>query len=290
MMLSMLFLASCAETKLAAHMATVGHAGEPGHYKVGKPYQIRGVWYRPKEDFAYDQVGVASWYGPGFHGKTTANGERFDETLLTAAHPTLQLPSIVRVTNLENGRSIIVRVNDRGPFVGRRIIDLSRRSAELLGFREQGVARVRVQVLADESRQVALVAGRDPFPETGPRTPQPTFVAASAPVPVGEVVRPDRRPEPTPEPAPRRTVREAPRPSAPGGVFVQAGAFTDYGNAVGLRDELQPLGAARIESARVEGAQFHRVRLGPLASEQEAYRMLARLVNAGHAEARIVRR
>lgn len=132
---------------------------DPGTYKVGKPYQVEGLWYYPKVDLAYDERGVASWYGPNFHGKKTANGEIFDMTLISAAHKTLPMPSVVRVTNLENGRSLIIRINDRGPFVRGRIIDLSRRAAELLGFSNKGTAMVHVRLLQDESRRAALEAG-----------------------------------------------------------------------------------------------------------------------------------
>jgi len=115
--------------------------------KVGKPYRVAGRWYVPREDWNYDETGIASWYGRKFHGRRTANGEIFDMNKLTAAHRTLPLPSYVRVTNLENGRAINVRVNDRGPFVKGRIIDLSRRAAQLLGFAAKGTARVRVQII-----------------------------------------------------------------------------------------------------------------------------------------------
>jgi len=116
-------------------------------YKVGRPYTIRGVTYVPRHDPGYDRAGRASWYGPGLRGRTTANGEMFREDRLAAAHPTLPLPSLVRVTNLDNGRQVIVRVNDRGPFIRGRIIDLTRRGADALGFTRQGGARVRVQFL-----------------------------------------------------------------------------------------------------------------------------------------------
>lgn len=118
-----------------------------GGYKVGKPYRVAGVWYYPEEDPDYDQVGWASWYGPNFHGKQTANGEIFNMNALTAAHTTLPLPSVVQVTNLENGRTIRLKVNDRGPFAKNRILDVSRRAAQLLGFEKKGVARVRVQLV-----------------------------------------------------------------------------------------------------------------------------------------------
>lgn len=122
-----------------------------GFYKVGLPYAINGVTYYPREVQSYDETGIASWYGADFHGKSTANGETFDKFDMTAAHTTLPMPSLVRVTNLENGLSIVVRVNDRGPFHDRRIIDLSRRAAQLLDMERSGVARVRVQLLAKES-------------------------------------------------------------------------------------------------------------------------------------------
>lgn len=133
-------------------MAMEGRPYKP--YIVGSPYQINGKWYRPKEDFSYDRVGVASWYGPGFDGKRTANGETYDMDLLTAAHPTLPMPTLVSVRNLDNGRSVTVRINDRGPFHGNRIIDLSRRAAEEIGIRRNGTARVRVRVLRTASLQL----------------------------------------------------------------------------------------------------------------------------------------
>ena len=122
--------------------------------KVGNPYKVAGVWYHPKEDPYYDEVGFASWYGPDFHGKYTANGEKYNMNSLTAAHKTLPLPTFVKVTNLENGRSIVLRVNDRGPFVKGRILDVSRRGAQLLGFDKQGVTKVRVQALDENGKIV----------------------------------------------------------------------------------------------------------------------------------------
>lgn len=152
-------LAACGSTKEAGRIdrklgvaasPRVVAAGQPvpkggGRYQVGAPYRVAGKWFRPKEDPDYDAVGVASWYGSAFHGRQTANGEVFDRNALTAAHPTLPLPSYVRVTNLANNRSVVVRVNDRGPFSHRRLIDVSERTAALLDFRRAGMARVRVE-------------------------------------------------------------------------------------------------------------------------------------------------
>lgn len=130
-------------------MAMDGKPYKP--YIVGAPYQVNGKWYYPKENFSYDRVGVASWYGPGFDGRRTANGETYDMDLMTAAHPTLPMPTLVNVTNLANGRTVTVRINDRGPFHGNRIIDLSRRAAKELGLKRDGIGRVRVQVLRTAS-------------------------------------------------------------------------------------------------------------------------------------------
>lgn len=133
-----------------------------GYYKVGNPYQVDGIWYYPKEDYAYKEVGVSSWYGADFHNGITANGELYDMHDLTAAHRTLPLPSMVRVTNLQNGRSLVVRVNDRGPFKNDRIIDVSMKAAQLLGFKDQGTTQVQVEVLPEESKalKAELLAGR----------------------------------------------------------------------------------------------------------------------------------
>lgn len=152
-----LVLASCSSVP----DRSVGRGGgTPGEYKVGNPYEIGGIQYTPREDYRYSATGVASWYGPGFEGKRTANGETFDPNELTAAHQTLPMPSLVRVTNLENGRSVVVRINDRGPFANNRIIDLSRRAAQLLDFVNQGTAKVRVDILEIESRAIANAARR----------------------------------------------------------------------------------------------------------------------------------
>ncbi|WP_208434230.1 septal ring lytic transglycosylase RlpA family protein [Bartonella taylorii] len=120
-----------------------------GRAIIGKPYQIKGKWYYPQNDPTYQRVGEASWYGSDFHGRLTANGEVYDMNLLTAAHPTMPLPSYARVTNLKNGSSLIVRVNDRGPFMKDRIIDLSKQAAKILGYADAGVANVKVEYISE---------------------------------------------------------------------------------------------------------------------------------------------
>jgi len=163
--LGALLLASCGSTPPESAGSAIGPGA--GHYKLGNPYQIAGRWYYPSYDPGYAEVGVASWYGHPFHGRATANGELFDRDVLSAAHPTLPLPSIVRVTNLANQRQLEVRVNDRGPFVGDRVIDLSQAAARELGFEQNGLAEVRVEFV-----RLADAEGTPPQPTS----PQPSSV------------------------------------------------------------------------------------------------------------------
>ena len=173
--------------------------GEPvpkggGTYRIGKPYVVAGRVYVPEEDVNYRAEGLASWYGDDFHGRQTANGEVFDMASLTAAHPTLPMPCYARVTNLGNGRSLIVRVNDRGPYSGDRLIDVSNKAAELLDFKGNGVARVRVEYVGraplegSDDRQLMATL------RTGEPAPPPSLVrVASArpfvPEAVGRAIR-----------------------------------------------------------------------------------------------------
>lgn len=155
-----------------------------GVYRVGKPYTVAGRVYVPEENINYSAVGFASWYGDDFHGRYTANGEIFDMTSISAAHPTLPLPSYAYVTNLDNGRTILVRVNDRGPYVADRVIDLSQASARLLGYERGGLGRVRVRYAGpapldgNEARERQFLASRtwsggSRFAETVPYAPPP---------------------------------------------------------------------------------------------------------------------
>ena len=148
-----MFMASSCTSAQSAFRA-MANSSSGGTYKIGNPYEIDGKWYYPREDYFYNEVGLASWYGEDFHNGITANGERYDMHAMTAAHKTLPLPSIVKVTNLENGRSVILRVNDRGPFYANRIIDVSKYASEKLGFHAKGTARVRVEIMAKESKEL----------------------------------------------------------------------------------------------------------------------------------------
>lgn len=287
----------------AGHEESAGSGGlKGGTYKVGKPYQVHGVWYYPAEDYNYDETGIASWYGPGFHQERTANGETFDQNDLTAAHKTLPMPSLVRVTNLDNGRSITIRINDRGPFAAGRIIDMSRRGAQLLGYEREGTAKVRVQVLADESRAIAAaaranapldVAESGPPPATAPRA-KVEIVGLAAPT----TPPPHERPPveaPRTIPGETRDGRFMPAPvvsqgqATPGRqIYVQAGAFTRMENARRLQGRVSSVGSAKISEAKVGGTRFYRVRLGPIDSVDHADSLLSKMIEAGNTDARVI--
>ena len=165
------FLSSCTSVELAANLGKKAFIKKEqpqksnAIYKIGKPYVVDGKKYFPKKNLNYDEKGIASWYGPKFHGKPTANGEMFNQYKLTAAHKTLPIPSAVKVTNLKNNKSIIIRINDRGPFVNDRIIDLSYQSAKKLKLLETGTGFVRVQILRPESILLEKLAKKGEFPE-----------------------------------------------------------------------------------------------------------------------------
>ncbi len=315
---SLALLAGCAETELVFHAAKQlrNHAKGPtsqsqkGRYKVGEPYQIAGVWYYPKVEYNYDETGVASWYGKQFHGKATANGEIFDMNQVSAAHRTLPLPSMVEVVNLGNGRAIRVRVNDRGPFAHGRILDLSRRAAQLLGFERQGTAPVRVRILADESRRmagdaaglrVAQLTDDHPVPNAAPRV---AVRSAELPAPAGaKSVSPPAaksNPKTTLETAsldvsavPATTAVDSvvvaltPIPADPK-MYIQAGAFVRFENANRLKAILSSIGRVQITQVRITGRPLFRVRLGPIPTVEDADNMLAAVVEAGYSDSRLV--
>ena len=315
---ALLFLTACAEAQFGAHMAKqIGKDDRSqAKYKVGKPYLIDGQEYYPQENFNYSETGIASWYGPGFHGKNTANGETYDSNDLTAAHKTLQMPSLVRVTNLENGRSIVVRVNDRGPMVGDRLIDLSRGAAEQLGLTD-AVAAVRVRrTNPPVAERAQLRAGR-PVPERiatpesllsilrtkakalpVPKSAAPIAAQPAAPVASGKgkpgddrfvVEGPDTTkapPKPAPAAKPTPAAKPAgtaakPAPAIAGKYVVQVGAFSS---------EARANAAAKSVGGHVSKAgNLWRVRVGPFASEAKASGALGTAKSKGFRDAVVQR-
>ncbi len=310
LLLSTALLSGCAEANLFGHYAKKASSGSDvpqaagsSTYKVGKPYQVGGVWYYPREDFDYDETGIASWYGPDFHAKQTANGEIFDQNAVTAAHKTLPMPSVVRVTNLENGRSIVVRVNDRGPFANGRLIDLSRRGAQLLGFENAGTAKVRVQVMGDESRALAgklkpdgadgaqvAAAPRESvqaetLPPPGSKEQSRTVSSGQTPV-SASAQRVDNAYERAQQEMASQQVENLPVKST--AIYVQAGSFSRHDNASRLQARLSGVGKPQIQQASIKGQTVYRVRFGPLASVDEADRLLDAVIATGQQDAKVV--
>ncbi len=217
-----------------------------------RPYQIRGRWYQPEEQPRYDETGMASWYGDQFNGRPTATGERFDMHALTAAHKTLPLPGLVEVTNLANGRRIVARVNDRGPFVDGRIIDLSRGSASALGLLSAGVGEVRVRYL-----------GRAPRIGGGTAL---QYAATPAPRPIAA---------PPSEPAPGDDA-----------YWIQAGAFPDRRAARRVADRLGHRATVDVSSGGGEG--LFRVLVGPWPDANAAEHARQAVIARGYADALLI--
>ena len=215
--------------------------------RTGAPYQANGQWFVPTAEPGYTESGSASWYGADFQGRPTASGELFDSEALTAAHPTLPIPSLVQVTNLENGREVIVRVNDRGPFHANRLIDVSRRTAEVLGFERQGQARVNVRYLGPAPRRVQA----DASPAMG-APPARVAVAEAPPV----------------SPSAPVAVASTPRPE--GAYFIQVGAFSNPANVERARTVLGQTGAVSVDLRQSNGAALQRVRVGSWQTRAEA--------------------
>ena len=314
LMMILSILGGCSETKLAIHSAKKvirKIEGKPkGRYKVGNPYQIAGTWYYPKVDYEYERTGIASWYGTKFHGRKTANGEIYNMNELTAAHRTLPMPCYVRVTNLENGRSLVLRVNDRGPFAKGRIIDISRRGAQLLKFKRQGTAKVRVKILADKSRALAFgiknknELARVGSPITVKKLPKAKVSSESLPSPPGSKVSPIRETSHLKKHAKLAISRadntELKRSNEPltgkiikttvvsSNIYVQVGAFGEYANANRVQARLASLGSVKISNVVIDGRDLYRVRFGPIERIADADSLLEVVTEAGYQSARIV--
>lgn len=287
-------LASCAGTA----SRTRGDSGNSTNYKIGSPYQVADVWYYPKEESRYNETGLASWYGSKFHGKKTANGEIYNRFAMTAAHKTLPMPVKVRVTNLANGRQVILRVNDRGPFVAGRIIDVSEKAAGLLGFKGHGTAKVRVEYLGRMDQEF--------FIADKPKTAKDERKVPTS-APVRDVASASLLPPPGVDVAPTYESNgpfipdaeedqgvEVSTVSVTGGsdLFVQTGSFQVRDNALMQKTRLMQQGYAekevRIQLAAIQGVEYFRVQIGPMASIILADQKLSQVLSDGHAGARIV--
>ncbi|HMH88860.1 MAG TPA: septal ring lytic transglycosylase RlpA family protein [Steroidobacteraceae bacterium] len=252
-------------------------SGNPPFYDVlGKRYYVLS------SNVGYLERGVASWYGPGFHKVRTSTGETYDMYGMTAAHKTLPLPAYVRVTNLQNGRSVVVRVNDRGPFVGNRIIDLSYTAASKLDMLRNGTAMVEVRSLdaapapvptpAAPAPQTPITAAADSAPVAAPLTVSPLEAASPAAAAAGSPA--------AGSPAADATVAQVAVPAA---LFIQAGAFSDPKNAERLMEKLRGGGYGKIfvRDDEIAGRRMYRVRIGPVPSVAQFDRIVAALGRAG---------
>lgn len=285
MRLALVLLLACL---LASCQKPVGNP----HYVLGAPYQAGGYWYYPRDTYDYHETGLAAVYASG-HTPLTANGELFDQTALAAAHQTLQLPALAQITDLDNGRQLTVRINDRGPASPHRLIEVTPRVASLLGFPSDGVARVRVDVVAEAS-QAALegmtgvpkleisVAPVGAVQQTNLGAPGSVAAAsapaASAAVPsaAGGPVNIARLPE---------TVTQV--AANPGRLFVQLGTFHGFQYANIQRARVASLGAEVVSTAEGRTQSFH-VMIGPIENVQQADMVLDQVLRSGVTDARIV--
>jgi rare lipoprotein A len=257
--------------------------------RVGPPYQANGRWYVPAAEPGYEATGMASWYGPTFHGGRTASGEIYDQEAITAAHPTLPIPSLVQVTNLENGREVIVRVNDRGPFVADRVLDLSHGAAQVLGVERNGTARVHIRYLGPAPRHYGDAAAP---PQASAPSSAPPPQSANAEEGPASLLPPPRSQLESPAPATASAVQsvayQAPAPTsvaAGGSYFVQVGAFSDVDNAHRARTAVSSAGQASIDVRRTStGTELFRVRVGPFANRELADAARRDVVALGYAE------
>lgn len=248
--------------------------------RVGPPYEVNGRTYVPTPEPGYEQTGLASWYGPDFHGRQTANGETYDQEGLTAAHPTLPLNSLVQVTNMANGREAIVRINDRGPFAGDRLIDLSRRTADVLGFEGQGTARVHVRYLGPAPRRYGVGEGA----QVAAAPPQTPVAAQSEPF-IGTPLRP------APSQAPLTQTAAAPQTAGAGGAYVvQVGAFSDLSNTHRVRSALETAGQVLVEPRQTANGEVFRVRVIGYQSRGAAEAGRAQVASLGYPEAIVATR
>lgn len=277
----------------------------PYKAKVGNAYQVSGKWYAPHYNPEYDQEGVASWYGPGFHGKKTANGESYNQYAFTAAHTTLPMPSIVRVTNLENGRALNVRINDRGPFHSNRIIDLSKAAAEKLDVVKNGVARVRVQYLPEETQAYVSSHGKrgdelqfasnsggynGAVPKPQPRPVEVAIVQDIDTLPLESAGQQEAAPttEIAIKDLPDVTVQQLDEQRVDW--LIQVASYADNINAEKMIGKLKAVGNPFMQVVSIKGQPFYRVLLKPLSNASDHFEALAQLKNFGIYDAKVISR
>ncbi len=255
-----------------------------GIYLVEEPYQIKDVWYFPAEKYDYSEQGLASWYIPSGENNLTANGEQYDAHLATARHKTLPLPSIVKITNLENNKTVIARVNDRGPMVNNRLIDVSQKAAEQLEMPSSGAAMVQVEVLPEESKQAKLqLLNKNPIYQPEQTTQQNDNELV--------LIAPDTTQSDFVAPTAQTEVLYAPekaqiQPVQIGESKIVLGSFANVDNAQRLQKQLSNTYSVQIEQVQRQGKLLNVVQVGPY-SKEEAKTILNQFKERGYKDAYI---
>ena len=290
-------------TENNTNIQTLSKAVANPRYKIGNPYEIKNIWYYPKRDLTYEETGIASWYGKEFHGKLTANGEIFNKDIISAAHKTLPMPSMVRVTNLDNGNVLNVRINDRGPYIHGRIIDLSEKAADLLGFKDVGIARVKVKILVEKSLWLERSAKEGKFPgsevTTNASIKLPSINSASRPkVSIINTVEDSNSGKLTKKNEIKTSFTEILASSRQGNlrkvepqetkVWVQVGAFASSLNANKVVSKISHIYDTNTTTIEVKGRILHRVRLGPTQEIEKADEILTKVFQLGYSGSKII--
>ena len=294
------FLSSCTSVELAANLGKkvflkkVPSDKSNGIYKIGNPYVVDGKRYYPKKDLNYDEKGIASWYGPKFHGKLTANGEIFNQYKLTAAHKTLPIPSAVKVTNLKNNKSLIVRINDRGPFVNDRIIDLSYQSAKKLDLLKPGTGFVRVQLLRSESLLLEKLAKNGQFPEINEikkRTTPPINQVIHSNVSIKKIgeanldINSQNKFNKKKNKGHIQDIQKKVQALKINGksynIWIQIASFSNKKSANILKTKFNSIKNINVKKTNLKGKLFYRVRVGPFREINDTNVIYNFLINSG---------
>lgn len=266
-LLSIFFLSNCTTAEIIKGVyknATDEKYEYSGVYKVGNPYKIDGKWYYPKEESDYSEIGIASWYGAEFHNKLTANGELFDKNIVSAAHRTLPLPSIIKVTNLENGENLLVRINDRGPFAHNRILDLSEAAAKELGIWKKGTAKVKVEF--DKRATNKMFAQKD----------HEDYIKNANYKDFSDIKDYKRK------------YKNIKYKSQHNEQYIQMGAFSSLHNANLMKKMLKSINNVFIEDVISKGRKIYRVKVGPFSNENKANVVLSKISKLGFKNAIII--
>ena len=283
------FISGCSETSFIINTAKrITNIDEKPKYKVGNPYKINGQWFYPAVDYNYDEIGIASWYGPNFHGKNTANGEIFNQNEISAAHKTLPIPSIVNVTNLENNKNLEIRINDRGPFVRGRIIDLSKKAAEVLGVFKNGTAKVRVKINEEKSRKIAMdyenyksfVTNAGVAEKIEKKSIDNEDIKLDSDIAIKSMNTTNLLDN-------EDKYKDKYSTSTNEQIIVQVGAFSDIRNANNLIKKLSNF-KAYIKREFINDKYFYRVRIGPLSNKSFAEKVIQKLNLEGLINSKII--